>query len=130
MNREILFRGKRKDNNKWVYGYLYRLSERLNPFIMFVNSNAESHEVILETVGQFTGLTDKNGNKIFEGDIVKSCFRTDADKKPMTVEFRIERGGWFPFACGDGCGCCENETYPPKYTEIIGNVYDNKELLQ
>lgn len=90
----------------------------------------EKYEVIPETVGQFTGLTDKNGNKIFEGDIVKSCFRGETDKEPMAVEFRIERRGWFPFACGDGCGCCEVDTYPPEYTEVIGNIHDSSELLR
>lgn len=141
--RETLFRGKRVDNGEWVYGYYATQSNhacfqselKYTSFILkdeFMDwglGGLAEYEVIPETVGQFTGLTDKNGNKIFEGDIVKSCFRSDADKEPMTVEFRTERGGWFPFACGDGCGCCEVDTYPPEYTEVIGNIYDNKELL-
>lgn len=137
--REILFRGKRVDNDKWVYGSL--IVRCCGAFIVDKNSktslqrvttyNSEfdwrSIEVKPETVGEFTNLTDKNGNKIFEGDIVKSCFRSDADKEPMTVEFHAERRGWFPFACGDGCGCCEEDTYLPISVEVIGNVYDNKE---
>lgn len=131
--REILFRGKRKDNGKWTYGF-YALFASNKGLKHGIYTGAENgcvipYEVISETVGQYTGLTDKNGNKIFEGDIVKSCFRGEADKEPMTVEFRIERRGWFPFACGDDCGCCEVDTYPPEYTEVIGNIYDNPGLL-
>ena len=118
--REILFRGKRKDNGKWVYG-MYTGAE---------NDCVIPYEVDPETVGQSTGLTDKNGKKIFGGDIVKSCFRGETDKEPMTVEFRTERGGWFPFACGDGCGCCEVDTYPPGCTEVIGNIYDSPKFLE
>ena len=69
--REILFRGKRADNGEWVEGTLYQIGKEQNPFIMLVNRCAESHEVDPATVGQYTGLTDKNGTKIFEGDIVK-----------------------------------------------------------
>lgn len=128
MNREILFRGKRVDNDEWVYGDLLTPTDIMDIWEISENTGMGArYEVESETVGQFTGLTDKNGNKIFEGDIVKSCFRSDADKEPMTVEFHAERGGWFPFACGDGCGCCEEDTYLPISVEVIGNVYDNKE---
>ena len=131
--REFLFRGKRKDNGKWAYGF-YALFASNKGLKHGIYTGAENgcvipYEVISETVGQYTGLADKNGNKIFEGDIVKSCFRGEADKEPMTVEFSIERRGWFPFACGDGCGCCEVDTYPPEYTEVIGNIYDSPECL-
>lgn len=130
--RQILFRGKRVDNDEWVVGDLiHRQIWSTQLTIIRVSDDGfehyEEYEVKPETVGEFTNLTDKNGNKIFEGDIVKSCFRSDADKEPMTVEFRIERGGWFPFACGDGCGCCEEDTYLPISVEVIGNIHDNKE---
>lgn len=126
MNREILFRGKRVDNDEWVYGYLVKMFGVLN--IIDKDNENIVYEIKPETVGEFTNLTDKNGNKIFEGDIVKAvCYFDETYREPMPVEFHIGRRGWFPFACGDGCGCCEEYTYLPEETEVIGNIYDNKE---
>ena len=129
--REILFRGKRKDD-KWVFGDLVTTQN-----ICISNNWHEVIRVKDETVGQFTGLTDKNGTKIFEGDIVKDGFG-----RIMKVVF-IERWGKYQFtlvkATGERwtnnfiradltdwfIGGCSEEL-----PEIIGNIYDNPELLE
>lgn len=136
--KQILFRGKRVDNDEWVCGYLYRLSERLNPFIMFINSNAESHEVILETVGQFTGLCDKNGNKIFEGDILETAGPDGADYQDVVhfghfndddnhgneyIGFYVKSGNYTT-------SLLEMPLGKHNYCYVIGNIYDNPELLE
>ena len=64
--REILFRGKRTDNGTWAYGYLFCIWERTYLCWGTTNDVPNMKEVIPETVGQYTGLTDKNGVKTFE----------------------------------------------------------------
>lgn len=113
--REILFRGKRVGNGEWVFGsYViqYGAHEIYLPDGVDSEHGFDRYHVIPETVGQYTGLTDKNGRKIFEGDIMRNAGNV--------VEFY---GGDF----------CINGDSPLSYwtgTEVIGNIYDNPELLK
>lgn len=133
--REILFRGKSEDNGEWVYGYYacigkhhYILTGKLN---LIGAVNFEHYLVIPETVGQYTGLTDKNGKKIFEGDIIG----TDIARPYLIVEFR---DGCFMFNCNDGgkdyydimLPIFEEAQTEYKYGEVIGNIHDKYEPLE
>lgn len=122
--REIKFRGK-TTKGKWLYGDFIH-QDKFN-YAMIKQDNYKAC-VDEDTVGQYTGLKDKNGVEIYEGDIV-NCY-----DRNFIVEFRKERGGFFPFACGDGCGCCEDEVISSYGLEtsakVIGNIYDNPELLK
>ena len=123
MKREILFRGKRIDNGEWVYGDLIhnidcvKVRERETD----INRIAKSYEVIPETVGQFTGLKDINGKKIFEGDIVTGLFNyTDIIGHIVygsDATFFIERKGLY----GIGLNNAED------WLEVIGNIHDKEE---
>jgi hypothetical protein len=139
--REIMFRGQtrrfgekvrmngEKVPSNWVYG---GICQGKGDFSIIYGSMddkleqpTEKHVVYTETVGQYTGLTDKNGKKIFEGDIVSLYTGTRYE-----VDFDEGRRGWFPFAQGDGCGCCEIDTHHLRHCEVIGNIHDNPELLK
>lgn len=135
MNREILFRGKRIDNGEWVYGYFFTkvqfpklATEReyyyIKPF--GGDSNSWSHfEIDPATVGQYTNLIDKNGKKIFEGDVMEF----DA--------YGLHYKGKVFFDEGAFCVTCNHPTASTfliiaLYHDAIcvGNIHDNPELME
>ena len=136
--REILFRGKRKDNGEWVYGNYAVTDNNEKQHFIFQNKSFE-FEVNPKTVGQYTGLIDKNDKKIFEGDILKpdydnnSYYRVtwDSGKLHLNIEeycFNDSEGKALWSWCENIAdyqinGCVDN-------CEIIGNIYDNPELLE
>ena len=136
--REILFRGKRVDNGEWVYGDLLQPTKEkiLNIYeISDYNSlMGDIHEVYPETVGQYTGLNDKNGKKIFEGDILQDKFG-----QIKIVDYCNEWGAFrtcFVKALNEEGkivatvgGASFVGTIWRKY-EVIGNIHDNPELLE
>ena len=124
--REILFRGQIVDSDKWVYGDL--LQYRVYPVIF--DSEKEQHEVKQETVGQFTGLKDKEGTKIFEGDALQ--FKIEKEFNDG-VNDCYENGHvqW----CDDGFWTTDfdaslgEEIFNDSHAKVIGNIHDIPELL-
>jgi uncharacterized phage protein (TIGR01671 family) len=137
--REILFRGKANSeirDGEWVYGSLLAESKNTFPIIAQSYDNDEDwlgidlwDTVEPETVGQYTGLTDKNGNKIFEGDIV-DCWSEGVNAQG-TVQQRRD-GLWIIYPAWQKhimWGLCPDE-YSNTTVEVIGNVHDNPELIK
>lgn len=125
--REILFRGKHK-NGFWCYGNLNINSQGVTIITPDETALGKYGAVIPETVGQYTGLTDKNGKKIFEGDIIKDhSFTIDDFSK---VVYDTENAQFSLADCDEICDTMEEwERYREDY-EIVGNVYDNPELSE
>lgn len=131
--REILFRGKRIDNGEWVEGLYTENCISYASGFAIIEDYYEKYEVKRDTVGQYSGLTDKNGKKIFEGDICK--FR-EWDKGDMCwigkVHYEHQQ---FVISGGPNEECATTFTlcmsrFIPENIEVIGNVYDNPELLE
>jgi len=136
MSREIKFRGRRLDNGEWVYGYfclsingktlIISAVEYCNHRLWDGENPAEAFEVIPDTVRQFIGIKDKNGNYVYEGDLVSAY--DGRIKGPVIFE---KRGLTF------GIPKCPNEIYKfsmnfleSKDIEVVGNVFDNPELME
>ena len=125
--RTIIFRGKRKSNGEWAYGnFLRGCVDDFAYIVEFGNKELCINyvEVIPETVGQYTGFTDKNGKKIFEGDIIR---KTNKGQHPkifianIHTNFRVNEEVYY--------GPCEHFTESCE-SEIIGNIHDNPELMK
>ena len=149
MMREILFRGKRVDDGAWVYGsYVeqYGAREIYLPDGVDRECGFDHYHIFPESVGQYTGLTDKNGTKIFDGDIlsvtvrehVKECglrrFTGKTIKTVWSVEYserRTQGNGFFVFGKDRrfSLGLTKSVLYNAS-AEVVGNIYDNPELMK
>ena len=135
MKREILFRGKRTDNGEWVYGYFYEecgatyiIEDRQKETMLNRNT---PNVIIPETIGQFTGLTDKNGVKVFEADVLSS-------KSPYRYYVKYKDTAFYVYHCE----IKDVDKTPYRWgllsrfnelgieVEVIGNIHDNPELLK
>ena len=137
-NREILFRGKSIKNNEWVFGYYHVLTNTHTNTVehCILQKHRHTSDVVdLKSVGQYIGLKDKNDTMIFEGDIVTF---EDGGCYPSEDEVYINMGaivyGGYTFTItnretvemGDLADCSDNKLE----CEVIGNTYDNPELLK
>ena len=120
--REILFRGKRLDNGEWVYGSFLQVEHEDGSFTTAIFQKKDAGgdaEVSPATVGQYTGLKDKHGKRIFEGDIVRLPELYGNGK--AVIRF-----------CGTAFKAC-GEVFSYQVSEsmeVIGNIHDNPELLE
>ena len=145
MNRRIIFRGKDLNTNEWVFGDLHLLCDK--PHIHTEQSPfpyaGKRSFVDTDTIGQFTGLNDKNGKDIYEGDILRKPAKNQWEEENF-VGYEVF---WHDNDCADNhigwqmnrhhyngclCGTTDFVRFLPKYCgqmEIIGNIHDNPELL-
>ena len=129
--REILFRGKPRRLNayEWVHGYLLHHDENVSK--IYSNEIDYPVGVFPDSVGQYTGLTDKNGTKIFEGDIVKREYTLWHGETKKTRETQIGVVSYSNKYCGFCLDkvCNLRKPWGGDTIEVIGNIRDNPELL-
>lgn len=147
MNREILFRGKAKANGVWVYGYFVEGIDYFNDPISIiypinsrfdhrcVSDNYEGTTVDSKTIGQWTGRLDRNGKKVFEGDILKIYYpwEEEWDEVAGYIKWNDECANYLIYESLDNDTVIYNDFscyMDPKNYEVIGNIYDNPKLLR
>lgn len=143
--REIVFRGKRTDNGTWKYG---SCAEQYGSTQIYLKDGVDEdgfdrYHVDPETVGQFTGLTDRNGAKIFEGDIVRWHDDTELSVSGQIAEVCFGKykdadsafddiyplGFYIRFSDKNCITICWLDEYKNCF-DVVGNIYDNPELLE
>ena len=147
MSREILFRGKRIDNDQWVEGYLiishaafdknqhciiesknhFQTSSTKNGNLCYSETDTRVHKILPESVGQFTGLLDKNGKKIFEGDILKCISPNNGSE--FISDFIVTLANGITFKNSYLNRDMILFGYEWMEVEIIGNIHDSPELI-
>ena len=135
--REILFRAKRKDNGEWTEGYVFELQpgqymicdriqyDRPSTLPVWEFFRYCSHEIDPETLCQYTGLTDKNGNRIWENNIVR--IKNSMDEGIGNIEFY---GGMWYVDGEPSNSLYDIVEYDDGELEVIGNIFDTPELLK
>jgi uncharacterized phage protein (TIGR01671 family) len=132
--REILFRGKRIDNNEWIYGGISIFRGITDMFDKDSIDNS-CEQVFDWSVGQFTGLLDKNGKQIFEGDVLKwKCSKSGRGKEKLyTVSIHWNTPNQHSYSLtiySKGEKWATSKSYwNASDRELIGNIHDNPELL-
>ena len=141
MNRDIEFRGLTGSvkGDIWVYGTPYKVESLFSADERYYIRNKHADERIVDpkTIGQYTGLKDKNGKKIFEGDILRTPAWLYGEEKVCICKYNQENN----VNSIIGFGLYTNDAYFKKYQElvecdewdefeVIGNIYENKELLE
>ena len=129
MKREIKFRGKNKKNGEWFYGNLY--DKDISGRTHICTTKKGCLDIDPDTVGQFTGLLDKNGKEIYEGDIIRSY---DSENNPIihSISWDNNKACYvatmlqYPLLCGS----VDKSWIDEFEKEVIGNIHDNPELLK
>lgn len=120
--REYIFRGKTEDG-EWVYGYVDTTAYK---DLVVIHTDATTYKVMPDTVGQYTGLDDANGDEIYEGDIVASTsgefiYKVVYSKKFASFGLRRKQDMFMHYF---------GEAMESEDCEVIGNIYDNPELME
>lgn len=135
--REILFRGKLLDNSEWAYGFIVKMFGAYH--IIDKDDENTAYEVIPETVGQYTGLKDKNGKRIWDGDILHIAKIADGlgGYYQPPLDYHVNVVVKFDLCAWMWETLCEDKRYisfPDAWChyecEVIGNITDNPELLE
>lgn len=133
MNERYLFRGKRKDNGEWAYGGLdtdWGLKPEQRDRYWIIQAYLGEALVIPETIGQCTGLTDKNGKLIFEGDIVRTKHYGKVIENRNVADYDVFKVVYtYAMYRAENKNRAFNLVDGERY-EVIGNIHDNPELLE
>jgi len=133
MNRPIKFRGKRTDNGEWAYGYYIVQPTHSGEDGHIISIGLNAYFVDPETVGQYTGLTDRNGKEVYEGDIVECLIQGGYSDhfvdlvKIREVKFNTKSAYYMPF---NVCRTSKDEEGYLKTVKVLGNIYTHPHLLE